>query len=53
MNCNEFHLLKLDIYDNDELIFSGMSEDVPENIKFLPINIKSINGKKLIIELKK
>lgn len=51
MNCNEFNLLQLDIYDGDNLIFSGMSEDVPENIKSFPIKINGIDGKKLIVEL--
>ncbi|MBB1553669.1 MAG: hypothetical protein HG453_005770 [Clostridiales bacterium] len=53
MNCKEFNLLQLDIYDGDNLIFSGMSEDVPENIKSLPIKINGIDGKKLIVELVK
>ena len=51
MNCNEFNLLQLDIYDGDKLIFSGISEKVPENIKSLPIKINGIDGKKLIVEL--
>ena len=51
MDCNEFNLLQLDIYDGDNLIFSGISEDVPENIKSLPIKINGIDGKKLIVEL--
>ena len=51
MNCNEFNLLQLDIYDCDNLIFSGISEEVPENIRSLPIKINGIDGKKLIVEL--
>ena len=42
MNCKEFNLLQLDIYDG-----------VPENIKSLPIKINGIDGKKLIVELVK
>ena len=31
MTIKEFNLLELEVYQNDELIYQGMSENVPED----------------------
>ena len=51
MKISEFHLLELDIYDGENLIYNGMSEDVPEDLKQRHIKIVKLDGKKLITEL--
>ncbi len=33
MTIKEFNLLELEVYQNDELIYQGMSENVPEDLK--------------------
>lgn len=51
MKLHELKLLELDIYDNDKLIFSGMSEDVPSEFSNLNISIRNIERKKLILDI--
>ncbi len=51
MTIKEFNLLEIDIYNGDELIYSGMSENVPEELKSRQIKIDGNEGKKLIIKL--
>ena len=53
MKISEFNLLEIDIFDGDNLIYSGMSEDVPEKLKDAHIKITGIEGKKVITELEK
>jgi hypothetical protein len=51
MTIKEFNLLEIDVYSGDELIYSGMSENVPEELKSRQIKIDGNEGKKLIIKL--
>ncbi len=51
MTVKDFNLLELDLYENENLVYSGMSEDVPEEYKDRQIKIDGIDGKKLIIKI--
>lgn len=51
MKISEFNLLEIDVYDKDELIFNGKSEDAPEDLKQRNIEIIGIEGKKVITKL--
>lgn len=51
MTIKDFNLLEIDIFDGDNLIFSGMSEDVPQELRDKQIKIDGNEGKKLIIKL--
>lgn len=51
MKISEFNLLEIDVYDKDELIFNGKSEDAPEDLKQRDIIITGIDGKKIITKL--
>lgn len=51
MKISEFNLLEIDVYDKDKLIYTGMSEDVPEDLKQRHIKIVKLDGKKIITEL--
>ncbi len=53
MKLDEFNLLEVDVFDGDDLIFNGMSEDIPESLKDKHINIIGIDGKKVITKLVK
>ena len=50
MTVNDFNLLEIDIYDGDELVYSGMSENVPEELRKRDIHITGNDGKKLIVK---
>lgn len=52
MTINDFNLLEIDIFENGNLVYSGMSEDVPEEYRKRNVQITGNDGKKLIIELK-
>lgn len=51
MTIKDFNLIELDLYKNENLIYTGMSEDIPEEYKDKQIKIDGIDGKKLIIKL--
>lgn len=51
MTIREFNLLKIEVYDGDSIIYSGMSEDVPEELKDRQIKIEKMDGKVLKIKL--
>lgn len=51
MTINDFNLLEIDIFENKTLVYSGMSENVPEEYRKRKIKINGNDGKKLIIEL--
>ena len=53
MKIKEFNLLEIAVYDGEQLIYDGMSEDVPEDLKNQSIQIVGIDGKKLITKLEK
>ncbi len=51
MTLKDFNLLEVDIYEGEDLVYSGMSEDAPEDMKQRQIKIDGNDGKKLIIKL--
>ncbi len=51
MKLDEFNLLEVDVFDGDNLIYNGMSENIPEDLKNEHINIIGIDGKKVITKL--
>lgn len=51
MTIKDFNLLELDIFENENLIYTGMSENVPEEYKERQIQITGIDGKKVIVKL--
>lgn len=53
MTIKDFNLLKIDMYDGDNVIFSGMCNEVPEELKDKQIQIIGIEGKKLLVRIKK
>ena len=53
MTTKEFHLLKLRVYDGEDIIFEGMSEDVPEDISNKQIVVDQIVDKVLVVKISK
>ncbi len=53
MKISEFNLLEIDIFDGDNLIYNGMCESVPDELKEAHVKIIGIDGKKLITQLEK
>ena len=53
MKISEFNLLEIDVFDGDNLIYNGMSENVPEDLKEEHVKIIGIDGKKVITKLDK
>ena len=51
MTIKEFNLLELEVYQNDELIYQGISENVPEDLKEKQIKIEKLDGKKIIVKI--
>jgi len=51
MLITELRLLEIDLYDGDKLIYSGKTEDLPEELKNKHISITGSDGKKLILKL--
>ena len=51
MTIKDFNLLEIDVYDGDKLIYNGMCEDAPEELKDNQIKIDGIDRKKLIVKL--
>ncbi len=51
MTTKEFHLLKLKVYDGDNVIFEGMSEDVPKEISDKQIEIDKLEEKTLVVKI--
>lgn len=51
MTTKEFHLLNLRIYDGDNIIFEGMSEDVPEEIRERQIEVDKLVDKTLVVKI--
>lgn len=51
MKIADLNLIKVDIYDGEQIVYSGMCDEVPEEIKQRNIKIDKIDGKKLIIKL--
>ena len=53
MTIKEFHLLNLRIYDGDNVIFEGMSEDVPKEISDMQIEVDRLVDKTLVVKIVK
>lgn len=53
MTIKDFNLLKIDMFDGDNVIYSGMCNEAPEELKEKQIEIIGIDGKKLLVRLKK
>lgn len=51
MTIKEFNLLQIIVYDGEEIIYKGASEDAPEELKEKQIKIEGIDGKNLKIKL--
>ncbi len=51
MTIKDFNLLQIEVYENDNIIYTGMSEDVPDDLKERKIQIQGIDGKKVKIKL--
>ena len=51
MKITDLNLLEVEIYDNSELIYQGMCEEVPNSIKEKHIQIIGIDGKKLKLKV--
>ena len=51
MTIKEFNLLKIEVYNGEEIIYSGMSEEVPEELKNKQIKIEQMDGKVLKVKL--
>lgn len=51
MTIKEFNLLEIDVYDGDKIIFNGMCEDAPEDLKQKQIKILKNENKKLVVKL--
>lgn len=51
MTIKDFNLLEIDVFDGENLIYNGMCENAPEDLKDKQIQVQGIDGKKLIIKL--
>lgn len=51
MTIKEFNLLEIAVFDGEEEVYRGMSEDAPEDLKQRQIKINGNDGKILIIKL--
>ena len=51
MTTKEFHLLKIRIFEDENIVFEGMSEDVPENLSSRQIAIEKLVDKTLEVKL--
>lgn len=53
MKITDFNLLNIDVYDGEDLIYSGTSEEAPDELKNKQIKIDKMDGKKLKIRIVK
>lgn len=51
MTIKEFNLLNIELYDGEQIIYSGMSENAPEELKDRQIKIEKMDGKILKVKL--
>lgn len=51
MTIKEFNLLKIRVFDGDNIVYEGMCEDAPEELKDKQIKIAGIDGKIVKIKL--
>lgn len=52
MKITDLNLLIIDVYDGEQLIYTGMCDEAPEDLKQKQIQVKGIEGKKLILLIK-
>ena len=52
MTIKDFNLLEIDVYDGDQIVYSGMCENASDELKSRQIKIKGNDGKKILIELR-
>jgi hypothetical protein len=51
MTIKEFNLLDIKVFDKDNLVYSGLSEEAPTELRSKPIKIDHIDGKTLIVKI--
>ena len=51
MKLGEFNLLEVDVYNGEDLIYNGVSNDMPDDLKSKHIEIIGIDGKKVITKI--
>lgn len=51
MTIKEFNLLQIAVYDGENVIYTGMCNEAPEELKEKQIKIEGIEGKVLKIKL--
>lgn len=51
MTIKEFNLLKIRVFDSENIVYEGMCEDAPEDLKNRQIKIDGIDGKIIKIKL--
>lgn len=53
MTIKDFNLLEIDVYDDNNIVYSGMCSDAPDELKKKQIEIMKMDGKKLLVKIKK
>lgn len=51
MTIKEFNLLQIVVYDGENIIYEGMCEEAPEELKEKQIKIDGIDGKIIKVKL--
>lgn len=51
MTIKEFNLLKIRVFNDENIVYEGMCEDAPEDLKKKQIKIDGIDGKIVKIKL--
>ena len=46
MTIKDFNLLEIDVFDGENLIYNGMCENAPEELKNRQVQIQKIDAKK-------
>lgn len=51
MTIKEFNLLQIEVYDGENIIYNGMCNEAPEELKEKQIKIEGMEGKILKVKL--
>lgn len=51
MTIKEFNLLQIEVYDKENLVYSGMCNEASDELKERQIKIENIEGKILKVKL--
>ena len=51
MTIKEFNLLQIEVYDGENIIYDGMCNEAPEELKEKQIKIEGMEGKILKVKL--